>query len=113
MKDILHLNMYLITNLLTVYTVFKFFKIFFDEEKYRKYKISGYLLSGYLLYYIITTSVYLFCHNSLLTLVANIICMFVITNLYKSSLSKKCIAVALVYGVSMLVECIVVLIGIF
>ena len=108
MKDILHLNMYLITNLLTVYTVFKFFKIFFDEEKYRKYKISGYLL-----YYIITTSVYLFCHNSLLTLVANIICMFVITNLYKSSLSKKCIAVALVYGVSMLVECIVVLIGIF
>ena len=108
MKDILHLNMYLITNLLTVYTVFKFFKIFFDEEKYQKYKISGYLL-----YYIITTSVYLFCHNSLLTLVANIICMFVITNLYKSSLSKKCIAVALVYGVSMLVECIVVLIGIF
>ena len=91
MKDILHLNMYLITNLLTVYTVFKFFKIFFDEEKYRIYKISGYLL-----YYIITTSVYLFCHNSLLTLVANIICMFVITNLYKSSLSKKCIAVALV-----------------
>ena len=86
MKDILHLNMYLITNLLTVYTVFKFFKIFFDEEKYQKYKISGYLL-----YYIITTSV----------------------NLYKSSLSKKCIAVALVYGVSMLVECIVVLIGIF
>ena len=55
----------------------------------------------------------MFCHNSLLTLVANIICMFVITNLYKSSLSKKCIAVALVYGVSMLVECIVVLIGIF
>ena len=83
MKDILHLNMYLITNLLTVYTVFKFFKIFFDEEKYQKYKISGYLL-----YYIITTSVYLFCHNSLLTLVANIICMFVITNLYKSSLSN-------------------------
>ena len=55
----------------------------------------------------------MFCHNSLLTLVTNIICMFVITNLYKSSLSKKCIAVALVYGVSMLVECIVVLIGIF
>ena len=52
MKDILHLNMYLITNLLTVYTVFKFFKIFFDEEKYQKYKISGYLL-----YYIITTSI--------------------------------------------------------
>ena len=55
MKDILHLNMYLLTTLLTVYTVFKFFKIFFDEEKYQKYKISGYLL-----YYIITTSVYLF-----------------------------------------------------
>lgn len=108
MKDILHLNMYLITNLLTVYTVYKFFKIFFDEERYQKYKIAVYLL-----YYITTTSVYLFCHNSLLTLVANIICMFVITNLYKSSLSKKCIAVALVYGVSMLVECIVVLIGIF
>lgn len=84
MKDILHLNMYLITNLLTVYTVYKFFKIFFDEERYQKYKIAVYLL-----YYITTTSVYLFCHNSLLTLVANIICMFVITNLYKSSLSKK------------------------
>ena len=39
MKDILHLNMYLITNLLTVYTVYKFFKIFFDEERYQKYKI--------------------------------------------------------------------------
>ncbi|WP_270468963.1 hypothetical protein [Faecalibacillus faecis] len=40
MKDILHLNMYLITNLLTVYTVYKFFKIFFDEERYQKYKIA-------------------------------------------------------------------------
>ena len=40
MKDILHLNMYLITNLLTVYTVFKFFKIFFMKRNIKNIKFQ-------------------------------------------------------------------------
>ena len=40
MKDILHLNMYLITNLLTVYTVFKFFKIFLMKKDIKNTKLQ-------------------------------------------------------------------------
>ena len=40
MKDILHLNMYLITNLLTVYTVFKFLKYFLMKRNIENIKFQ-------------------------------------------------------------------------
>lgn len=40
MKDILHLNMYLITNLLTVYTVLNFLKYFLMKRNIENIKFQ-------------------------------------------------------------------------
>lgn len=109
MDNTLFINFYLLSNLFSIYIIYKFFKIFFSNRIYNiKLKIFVYGI-----YFLSTSIVYLVFNQPLLTLITNLVSLFFITLLYESNIKNKIIAVGLVYIVSLLAESCIVLIGFF
>jgi hypothetical protein len=84
--DISNLNFfYIITNIFDVYIIFKFMSVFFNrKDANRKVEIISYAL-----YYFIFTSLYLFLNIPIITLISNIVLLFIVSFNYKTSLRSK------------------------
>ena len=91
---------YLVTNLFNLYVIKKFMDVFFRIKK--GYGIYAFI--GYLLYYIITSAIYLIFDIPLLNAAVNVILMFGITLFYDSGIKKKIWSVVFLYLVLALVE---------
>ncbi len=96
---------YLMSNIIGTYVIYKFMRIFFEESLVNK-KIE---FLFYALYFIIISVLYLFIDIPVVMLVGNILCLFIISSGYKSFIKKRVIAVLSIYLTLMILESIVVL----
>lgn len=97
---------YLITNIFGTYILFKFMNIFFNRHDIN-IKVE---FISYLIYFIISSLLYLFINIPIFTLVINIILFLVLSFNYSATLKRRLIAVILIYIIMLLVEIIIVLI---
>jgi len=105
--NISNLNLfYIITNIFDVYIIYKFMSVFFNrKDANRKVEFISYAL-----YYFIFTSVYLFLNIPIVTLISNIVLLFIVSFNYKTSLRRRILAIALIYIILISIESIVALI---
>lgn len=97
---------YIITNIFDVYIIYKFMSVFFNrKDANRKVEIISYAL-----YYFIFTSLYLFLNIPIVTLISNIVLLFIVSFNYKTSLRRRILAIALIYIILISIESIVALI---
>ncbi len=105
--NISNLNLfYIITNIFDVYIIYKFMSVFFNrKDANRKVEIISYAL-----YYFIFTFLYLFLNIPIVTLISNIVLLFIVSFNYKTSLRRRILAIALIYIILISIESIVALI---
>lgn len=84
---------YLSTNILGVYVLFKMMSIFFEREDTDK-KIE---IFSYLIYYILTSTIYLVTKTPIVMIVTNLLLFFLLTYNYKAKTSKRIVAKILIY----------------
>lgn len=84
---------YLLSQMLGVFAVYKLMRTFFDERKTQKVME----VISYVGYYILTSSVYLIFNIPLINLVVSILSYFLLTFLYRSPIKKKFLVCLLVY----------------
>lgn len=76
---------YLLAIFFLIFVVHRFMRVFFEHRKYKR--ILGIL--AYSFYFIMTTLVYLLIDIPLITLITNLITMFIISLTYEASIQKK------------------------
>lgn len=84
---------YLLANFFLIFVVHRFMRVFFEHRKYKR--ILGIL--AYSFYFIMTTLVYLLIDIPLITLITNLITMFIISLTYEASIQKRIICVVYMY----------------
>ncbi len=85
------------TNLFRTFIVKRFISVFFCVKEENKSREKYY----YLLFFFATTGCYLAFHFPPITIMANLITMFIIIQAYEGKIGKKLLAVILIYGVNM------------
>lgn len=96
---------YIVTNALFSYTIFKFIRIFFNERiTNNKSEIITYIS-----YFVVSMGVYFLLKIPVILMVANIILFFLLTLNYNATIKKRIICVALMYFTFMCIEMSVVL----
>lgn len=94
---------YIITNIFDVYVIYKFMSAFFDRKDVnRKVEIISYTF-----YFFSFTSVYIFLNIPIVTLLCNVIALFLVSFNYKTSLKKRILAILLIYIILISIESIV------
>lgn len=88
------------TNLFRTYIIKKFVSVFF-EIKVTEQKEKYLERSVYILFFLITTSVYLIFHSPMLNLITNLSLIYMITQVYKGEQKKKILTAFFVYGINM------------
>lgn len=91
---------YLISNLFRVYLVYKFFRVFFSECRVSK----QWELLVYGMYYCVNSCVYLIICTPVVTLIANIICMVIISCIYVATVKQRFFSVVLQYALVICAE---------
>lgn len=100
----------LITNLFTMYTIYRFSNVFFNERKNNRLLA----LSSYTVYFISLSLVYLVIDIPMVTLFTNLIGIFLLTLNYDSTFKERIISVAFMYTFMFAVELVVAAVtGIF
>lgn len=84
---------YLLSQALGVFAVYKLMRAFFEERKAKKVVE----IISYIGYYILTSSVYLVFNIPIINLIVSILSYFLLTFLYYSSLKKRLLVSMLVY----------------
>lgn len=97
--------MYIISNIFLTYIMYKAFEIFFGKIEKDKTKT----IAAYIIYYIVTTTVYLLVNIPIVMLICNIILLFLISITYDVSMQKRIAAILIVYLLLMCIETIVAL----
>lgn len=92
--------LYCITNGLRIYTIYKFFRIFFTEFRFGR--VGEAVM--YLLFFITNSFFYLIARVPMVTMITNIGCMFIISCLYRESVQKRIIAPIIVFIMNFCVE---------
>lgn len=100
----LYEGVYLCTNALGTYTLYKFMMIFFKNKHCNK-KIES---LSYIGYFLLSSFMYLVVKIPIIMLSTNIIAYFCLTLNYKTLFKKRIIAVAFIYLILMCVEIIVI-----
>lgn len=94
---------YVATNLIFTFSVYKLFQAFFGGEVFsRRLKIATYLL-----YFVISSSLVLIISVPLVTMIFNLIFLFIISLNYISSVQKKIIFSSLIYSILFVIEALV------
>ncbi|NLJ58943.1 MAG: GHKL domain-containing protein [Tissierellia bacterium] len=101
-----YIRVYLITGIFSTYTLFRYMCIFFDRKDVDKRQ--EFLL--YLLYFSITSLLYIGLNNPAVNIISNIVMFFLLTLNYDSTLKARLIAVVSIYMILMTIELIVMLI---
>ncbi|HDK7155509.1 TPA: GHKL domain-containing protein [Clostridium botulinum] len=96
--------LYIITNILGTYIIFKFMIVFFTREDVNK-KIE---LCSYMGYFFVISLTYLFIKIPVVMMFCNIFSFFLISLNYKSNMKKRIFAVIFIYLILMCIEVIVV-----
>lgn len=95
--------LYIITNIFDTYIVYKFLTAFFEREGINK-RIE---IISYVLYFLCITSVYFFLNIPIITLICNVIVLFLLSFNYGDSMKKRIFAVAFIYIILISIESIV------
>lgn len=101
--DLMYTTVYLICNFFTVFIIHKFFRIFFEPSDKPKWMIAG----AYGIYFAASSLLYLTVAIPILTLFCNLLCFYIISLLYNSSLRKRLVAVIFTYVFMLAVELVV------
>ncbi|WMJ77723.1 MULTISPECIES: sensor histidine kinase [unclassified Sedimentibacter] len=97
---------YITTNIFDVYIIYKFMSAFFDRRDVnRQVEIISYAL-----YLFVFSLVHLFFNIPLVTLLANVVMLFLISFNYETDLKKRILAISLIYIILISIESIVALI---
>lgn len=96
---------YLLSQALGVFAVYKLMRAFFEERKTKKVVE----IISYACYYILTSSVYLIFNIPIINLIVSILSYFLLTFLYRSSLKKRLLVSILVYIFGFCTEMIAVI----
>ena len=92
------------TNLFRTYTTKRFMGVFFEQGSVDKRKEG----IRYVLFYLLTTVVYLSFHYPPANIAANLIMMYVAACIYEGERKKKVLAVLLIYGITMVCDMLAV-----
>lgn len=84
---------YLLANFFMMFIIHRFMRVFFE----RQICGNGIEIILYLLYFIATSGVYLLIDIPILTLTTNLICMFIISLTYESSIQKRLSYIIYIY----------------
>ena len=84
---------YLLANFFTIFVIYRFMRIFFESRR-RNRTLN---LLSYLLYFVATSLFYFWFNIPLITLVINLITMFMISLTYEASIQKRIIYVIYMY----------------
>lgn len=91
------------TNLFRTFIIKKFVSVFFKSEVEDRREM--YLEKNiYLLFFLITTGVYLIFHSPSMNLITNLTMIYMITRMYKGEQKKKILVSVLVYGINMVCD---------
>lgn len=85
------------TNLYRTFIIRKFLSIFFPVKEVNK----GKEIFFYLLFFVVTTMIYLLFHLPLANIVANLFMIYVVTQIYEGEQKKKIFVSILIYGINM------------
>ncbi len=94
---------YIITNIFDVYIIYKFMSAFFDRKDVNR-KIE---IISYIIYFLNLTSLHLFVNIPIVTLLCNIIVLFLVSFNYKTSLKRRILAIIFIYIILISIESIV------
>ncbi len=95
--------LFILNNLFRIYVAYRFVGIFFDRSTISKTRE----FFAFFLYFLLSAVIYLAFNILVLTMLANIVSIFIITFLYKSRLSTKALATLLIYAPALCVEILV------
>lgn len=98
---------FLISNILGTYTVFKFICIFFERTK-EKSKLE---IPSYIAYFLVSNYAHLIIHVPIITFIINIISFFLLTFNYSASMKRRIISTVYMYVILMSVEVVIVLLS--
>ena len=98
---------FLISNVLGTYTVFKFMCIFFDRTKEKRI----FEIPSYIAYFLVSDFVHLAIHVPIITFIINIVSFFLLTFNYKASMKRRIISTIYTYVILMSVEVVIVLLS--
>lgn len=96
---------YLSSQLMSVYSVYRLFNVFFKKRRTSSLIEFG----SYALYYILISFLYLKINIPILTLWGNIICLIIISYTYTSPYKNRFVAIFLIYLILMIVETVITL----
>lgn len=96
---------YIVTNIFDVYIIYKFMTAFFDRKDVNR-KIE---IASYLFYYFSFSSIYLFLNIPIITLLSNVVVLFLVSFNYKTSLKRRILAISFIYIILISIESIVAL----
>ncbi|GAA4654749.1 sensor histidine kinase [Anaerocolumna aminovalerica] len=95
---------FLISNALGTYTVFKFMCIFFERTKEKRM----FEIIFYMVYFLVSSYVHLVIHIPIITFTTNIIAFFLLTFNYKANFKRRVISTIYMYVILMTVELVMV-----
>lgn len=101
---ILYDIVYLCSNVFTPYITKNFYDLFLAQDREKK-KLST---IAYVIYYILTSAIYLLFEIPILTVATNIVCLVMITFCYEGKISKKIFTVFYTYGYGFVIELLAV-----
>jgi len=96
---------YIFGNILMIYTIYEFMKLFYKEKAVNR-KIE---FGSYLTYFILITVLHLFVKIPIILLIANLLFFLILTFNYKSNLKERILVIFLIYVTLMCIETIIVL----
>lgn len=96
---------YIFSSIFMTYTIYKFMRIFYTEKN-TDLKIE---IGSYILYFMITTILYLLVKLPIVLIIANIGLFFMLTFNYKSSFKKRILTALLIYLILICIEMIIVI----
>ena len=88
------------TNLFRTFIIKKFMSVFFPALVENKKRENFF----YFLFYFVTVGIYLAFHFPLANIAANILMLYVITQLYEGEQKKKILVTFLIYGINMICD---------
>ncbi|WP_313133939.1 sensor histidine kinase [Anaerocolumna sp.] len=95
---------FLISNVLGTYTVFKFISIFFERTKEKRI----FEIPSYIVYFLVSSYVHLVIHIPIITFITNITSFFLLTFNYKANFKRRIISTIYMYVILMTVELVMV-----
>lgn len=97
---------YIILNVLSTYTIYKFHRVFFSKIRSNQ----SLCLISYFFYYVFITFIYLYFNLAYLTMLCNIVLFFLLTFNYDTDFKHRIMSTLTIYSILLITECISVLI---